>query len=206
MKHAPTSVPPEMLMIGSRPPPTTSDSHRYGSGFHGSPVEPKTRRLERSCAAGCSSPGGLQRPDQRRRHAQHVHAVLLDRRPHAVRLRPVRRAFVHHHRGPDAPRADHLPGTHDPPHVGDPVEGLVRVQVGLVEGLGGHLHEEAAVHVHRSLGPARGAGRVGDHQHVLGLRVLAFDAARRLGQPARPHSSQVRSRPGVIATSAPRRS
>src|ERR671923_2938865 len=37
-KQAPTSVPPEQLMIGQRLPPTCSNSQRYGSGFHGSPV------------------------------------------------------------------------------------------------------------------------------------------------------------------------
>src|SRR5829696_7061145 len=37
-KQAPTSVPPEQLMIGTREPPTVSNSHRYGSGFHGSPI------------------------------------------------------------------------------------------------------------------------------------------------------------------------
>src|SRR6478672_13901125 len=37
-KTAPTSVPPVMLMIGQRPPPTRSNSHSYGSGFQGSPV------------------------------------------------------------------------------------------------------------------------------------------------------------------------
>src|SRR5436190_18577436 len=48
-KHAPTSVPPEMLMIGHRPPPTFFSVHRYGSGFHGSPVEPMIRSDDRSC-------------------------------------------------------------------------------------------------------------------------------------------------------------
>ncbi len=47
-KHAPTSVPPEQLMIGTRPPPTVSKSQRYGSGFHGSPVVTKVRSDERS--------------------------------------------------------------------------------------------------------------------------------------------------------------
>src|SRR6476659_8926752 len=42
-KHAPTSVPPEQLMIGHREPPTCSNSRRYGEGFHGSPVVTSTR-------------------------------------------------------------------------------------------------------------------------------------------------------------------
>src|SRR5690349_5831301 len=55
-KHAPTSVPPEMLMTGQRPPPTTSKYHRHGDSFHGSPVEPRTRSDDRSCLRTGSSP------------------------------------------------------------------------------------------------------------------------------------------------------
>src|SRR4051794_17173393 len=47
-KHAPTSVPPEQLMIGARRLPTLAKSQLYGSGFHGSPVVTKVRRDERS--------------------------------------------------------------------------------------------------------------------------------------------------------------
>src|SRR6266516_6798509 len=49
-KQAPTSVPPEQLMIGQRPPPTCSKSHWYGPGFHGSPVVTIVRRDERSAS------------------------------------------------------------------------------------------------------------------------------------------------------------
>ena len=55
-KQAPTSVPPEQLMIGQRPPPTCSNSQRYGSGFQGSPVVTMMRSDERSC---CGSPCGI---------------------------------------------------------------------------------------------------------------------------------------------------
>src|SRR5262252_6480588 len=55
-KHAPTSVPPEMLMTGQRFWPTTSKYHRQGTSFHGSPVEPRMRSLERSHARTGSSP------------------------------------------------------------------------------------------------------------------------------------------------------
>src|SRR5438477_12440090 len=55
-KHAPTSVPPEMLMIGAREPPTFSNSHLYGSGFHGSPVVQSVFRDERSARG---SPFGI---------------------------------------------------------------------------------------------------------------------------------------------------
>src|SRR2546426_12731778 len=49
-KHAPTSVPPEQLMIGQRPPPTWRLSQRYGSGFHGSPVVTRIRSEDRSAS------------------------------------------------------------------------------------------------------------------------------------------------------------
>src|SRR5581483_12445750 len=50
-KQAPTSVPPEQLTIGMRPPPQTcSFSHAYGAGFQGSPVVTTQRRLERSAS------------------------------------------------------------------------------------------------------------------------------------------------------------
>src|SRR5690348_18371128 len=52
-KQAPTSVPPEQLMIGQRPPPTCSKSQRYGSGFHGSPRS-EERRVGKECRSGGS--------------------------------------------------------------------------------------------------------------------------------------------------------
>src|SRR5689334_5304146 len=48
-KHAPTSVPPDMLMIGHLFRPIFSKYHFQGSGFQGSPVEPRIRSDERSC-------------------------------------------------------------------------------------------------------------------------------------------------------------
>src|SRR5438552_15695700 len=58
-KQAPTSVPPEQLMMGQRPPPTTWYNQRYGSGFQGSPVVTSTRNDERSCPSSSSRPGGI---------------------------------------------------------------------------------------------------------------------------------------------------
>src|SRR6185436_1624706 len=56
-KHAPTSVPPEMLMIGMLPPPATcSFNQSYGPAFHGSPVVVIARNDERSVSG---SPFGI---------------------------------------------------------------------------------------------------------------------------------------------------
>src|SRR5439155_14276969 len=59
-KQAPTSVPPEMLITGQRPAPTTSKYHRHGPSFQGSPVEPSTRSEDRSWLPTGSSPWGIR--------------------------------------------------------------------------------------------------------------------------------------------------
>lgn len=49
-------------MIGRRPSPTRSNSQRQGASFHGSPVEPNTRRLASAPAAGSpASPSPISR-------------------------------------------------------------------------------------------------------------------------------------------------
>ena len=57
-RQAPISVPPEMLMIGTRSPPTSLNSHHHGSGFHGSPVDPMARSVDRSHPAAWWAPWG----------------------------------------------------------------------------------------------------------------------------------------------------
>src|SRR5947209_14361673 len=56
-KQAPTSVPPEQLTIGVLPPPTFSNSQRYGSRFHGSPVVQIAFKLDMSVSG---SPFGIR--------------------------------------------------------------------------------------------------------------------------------------------------
>src|SRR5438034_8814643 len=46
-------------MIGRRALPAFSKSQRYGSGFQGSPVEPRIRSELRSWAWTCSGPCGM---------------------------------------------------------------------------------------------------------------------------------------------------
>src|SRR3954451_1843050 len=58
-KHAPTSVPPEMLMTGHRPSPTTLKYQVQGASFHGSPVEASTRNDDRSYARTGPSPWAI---------------------------------------------------------------------------------------------------------------------------------------------------
>src|SRR3954470_11070011 len=55
-KQAPTSVPPETLISGTRLRPTVSNSQAYGAGFHGSPVVTNVRSEERSAVGSpCGS-------------------------------------------------------------------------------------------------------------------------------------------------------
>ena len=56
--QAASSVPPDMLMMGTRSSPTTSESQRYGPGFHGSPVVRNVRSVERSWRRTGSAPCG----------------------------------------------------------------------------------------------------------------------------------------------------
>src|SRR2546430_16917241 len=51
-----TSAPPEELMIGQRDSPTFRKYHHHGSGFQGSPVDPRTKSDQRSFVRTGSSP------------------------------------------------------------------------------------------------------------------------------------------------------
>ncbi len=52
----PVSVCHHVSTTGHRPPPMTSRYHIHASGLIGSPTDPITRRLDRSCLAGSSTP------------------------------------------------------------------------------------------------------------------------------------------------------
>ena len=52
----PVSVCHHVSTTGQRPPPITSRYHIHASGLIGSPTDPITRRLDRSCLAGSSTP------------------------------------------------------------------------------------------------------------------------------------------------------
>jgi hypothetical protein len=48
-RQAPTSVPPEMLMIGKRVLPAFRNNHPHDSGSHGSPVDARILSALKSC-------------------------------------------------------------------------------------------------------------------------------------------------------------
>ena len=56
MAIAPVSVCHHVSTMGQRPPPMCRWYHIHASGLIGSPTEPRRRRVERSCRAGCASP------------------------------------------------------------------------------------------------------------------------------------------------------
>ena len=65
-----------------------------------------------------------------------------------------------------------LPRAHHPADVADPVHRLAGVDVEAVHHVLRGLDREAAVRVHRALGPAGRARRVDDHQRVVGAGPL----------------------------------
>ena len=156
-------------MTGQRPPPTTSKYQRHGASFHGSPVDASMRSDDRSCARTGSSPCAISARTSVGDTPRIVDAVPLDERPQPVGAGEVGRAVVEHERAAVRERADDLPRPHDPADVGEPEQALARPQVGLERDLFGDLDEEAAVHVHRALGPAGRAARVRDEQRVLAV-------------------------------------
>ena len=163
-------------MTGQRPAPTTSKNQRQGPSFHGSPVEASTRSDERSCAAHRAVAVRHQRADQRRGHTEHVDAVPLHEGPEPFGIGVVGRAVVQHERPAVGERADDLPRSHDPTDVGEPEQALAGAEVHLERDLFGDLHEEARVHVHRTLGPAGGAARIRDEQRMLAVDSFGLDA------------------------------
>ena len=161
-------------MTGHRPPPTTSKYHRHGV------FVPRLagRREDRAATTGrARAPARRRAPSSARISVGDTPSTLMRCRstsvPEPVGPGIVGRAVVEHERAAVGERADDLPRSHDPADVGEPEQPLARAQVGLERDLFGDLHEEAAVHVHRALGPAGRAARVRDEQ-----RMLAVDGHR----------------------------
>ena len=111
-----------------------------------------------------------QRPDERRRDAEHRHALRLDEAPDPV-VGPVGRAFHVHDGCAERAGADHRPRPHDPAHVGREEDAVTGADVGLVGGFAGDREEEAALDVQRALRPAGRSRGVGEEVWMLGGHV-----------------------------------
>ena len=169
-------------MIGHRPPPTSSKSQRYGSGFQGSPVVTIVRSDERSV---CRLAVRDQRARERGGDAEHGDPLRLDQLPEAVR-RPVGRALGEDERRAHRVPADDGPGAHDPAHVGHEVDAVVRPRVGLVADLARDRDEEAALDVDDALRRAGRPGRVREQVRRLGVELRRWQLTRRVGDELVP--------------------
>ena len=185
-KHAPTSVPPEMLITGQRPSPTRLEvpaPRAFVPRLTG-----RGQDAQRRTVVGVDGVVAVrhQRADQRRRDAEHADAVPFDERPQPIGLGIVGRAVVEHEGAAVGEGADDLPRSHDPTDVGEPEQPLVAAHVGLERGFLRDLREEPAVHVHRALRPAGRAARVGDEERMLAVERPGLEAAlagrRQLGE------------------------
>ena len=161
-------------MIGSRPPPTTSDSHRYGSGFQGSPVDAKSRSELRSCDRTGSSPNGIRPRTSVGDRPRIDTRVALAQRPQPVRRRR-RRPLCDDDGAAERVGAHDLPDPHQPAEVGNPEQAIVGAEVGLERRLLGQLDQQAAGHVHGALRPARGAGGVAEVAGMLAVEGLRLE-------------------------------
>ena len=186
-------------MIGQRPPPTFSKYQRQGSGFHGSPVEPRTRSDERSCALTPLVARAPSARGSRSARCQHGDAVALDHAPRGGRARdsracPRRARAV----APSISAAADRPRPHHPAEVGDQKRTSSALHVEAVGHVLRGLDREAAVDVDRALRPAGGAGGVDDHVGVV--RRRSRRSRTRQAGPGTTSCHQT-SRPAVQGTS-----
>ncbi len=107
--------------------------------------------------------------------------MSLDHRPEPIRGREIGHTLGQQDRTAGGQPADQLPGPHDPAQVGDPMQHVVGVHIGLVGRFLRDLDQEPAVHVDRPLRPPGCARRVHDHHRGLGIEGFA----RTLGRLAR---------------------
>ena len=185
-------------MIGQRPPPTCSKSQRYGLRVPRLAGRARcTRSDERSCRSR-ARPCGISARISVGESAEDRDALRLDRAPRAGRrraspARPRRRRSCSR-----APPADHCPRAHDPAHVGDEVDHVAGLRVGLVGDLARDRDEEAALDVEHALRRAGRARGVGEEVRMLGVDLERRELARATRQRLVPETS----RP---AASVPRR-
>ena len=121
-----------------------------------------------------------KRADGGRRGVKNRHLVRVDQLPEAIRLRMVRRALVHHHRGTVLQRTVHDVAV--PCNPADVRRAPVHIVFLEVEDVfRGQIspHRVAAGGVHQALRFAGGAGRVQDVKRVF--RFHRFGRALRLG-------------------------
>src|SRR5512146_1187941 len=100
--------------------------------------------------------------------------MSLHKRPDPPHVWIIRRTVKKHHRGPEDERAEHLPRTHHPSHVGYPTQDIGLPNIHTVRYVLCALYGKAAVRMDRCLGPSRGAARVEEHKNIFRIRLLRF--------------------------------
>ena len=195
-KQAPTSVPPEQLMIGTR---AAADVLEQPAVRLGVPrLAGRHERAERREVAPSASPcGSSARTSVGERPSDVTPSSSTSRQSRsasASRARPRRRRSS----PPSAPTPTTRPRAHDPAHVGREVDDVARVHVGLVGDLARDRDEEAALHVHDALRPAGRAGRVREQ-----VRVLRVDLERPAARPGQGVELERREH-DVLDATAPR--
>ena len=191
-------------MIGARPSPTTRGSQRYGSGFHGSPVDARIRIDERSCSRDGLVAVRAKRADRAWARRRAPRSGAARRAPTAgpgrdSRARPPSSTSV-------APAAPAPTTTHGPMIQPMSVTHITRSSAWTSAWnarLLGDLHQEAR----RARGrrPSAGPSSPTCRSPSWASRRRAPEARAR-GSGGRRASSQRWSRPAAIGTSVPSRS
>ena len=137
-KHAPTSVPPEQLMIGQRPPPTCSNNHRYGPGFQGSPVVTMVRSEDRSAAGSPFGMSARMSVGEQPRMLTCSSSISDQSRSSGQSGAP----SMQHERAAHGAATHHRPRAHDPAHVGGEEDDIARMAVRLIGDLARNRDQE----------------------------------------------------------------
>ena len=163
-------------MIEQREPPTCSNSQRYGSGFHGSPVVTIVRSDVRSASG---SPCGIKARTSVG-ESPRIETLSSSTSRHSDRTGN-RCALGEDERGSERVAADHGPLAHDPAHVGREMDHVAGPRVGLVADLPRDRDEEPALDVDDALRPAGRPGRVREQVRRLGIDLGRWQDAGLLG-------------------------
>src|SRR5512143_3188324 len=104
--------------------------------------------------------------------------MSLHKRPDPPHVGIIRRTVKKHHRGPEDERAEHLPWSHHPSHVGYPAQNIGLLDIHAMRYVLRALYGKAAVRMDRCLGPSRGAARVEEHKNVFRICLFRFGDMR----------------------------
>ena len=169
----PVSVCHQVSTIGQLPPPITFQYQSHAFGLIGSPTEPSSRSVERSCLLRILRAPLDAGADRGRRRVEERDAVAVAELPPDVLVGIVRRALVHHRgRAVEQRPVDDVGVPGDPADVGRaPVHVLLGLEVEDVLVGPGDAGQVAAGRVENPLRLRRRTRRVEDVERVLGVEL-----------------------------------